>query len=87
MDILCIHCGEPWEVSMLHDTGYSSFNMARLAFFKLGCGAMMEGDTEDHEACSHVPCRDDLDTIRTLTELSGHDIDGLAADFADFGLT
>jgi hypothetical protein len=83
MDIPCPRCGEPWEIDSLHDAAedldYDYAEAAR-AFARRGCAVML--GRHAGTACD----RDDLaDTRYDLADLAGDDLDGWAADIADFG--
>ena len=79
MDVVCINCGEPWDVyHVLHEEPEN--------FVRTG-GVI--------QACPHCkgekqklsePQRTRLDEIAALAELLGDDIDGFAATLEDFGL-
>lgn len=77
MDVRCSKCGEPWDIDTFHDvaeeTG-STFDAVRQAFYADGCAAVgsRHGDAVAHPA------------LAVLQELSGDDVDGLAADLEDF---
>jgi len=47
MDMLCRHCGEPWDHDELHN-GYGPYKVMGERFRKLGCNAF---DTDNNEPC------------------------------------
>lgn len=89
MDILCKHCGEPWDVSELHDMladdrdSVRPFQEARELFYAHGCGAFQSQPAED---CDNPPIVEAgaLEAIDVLQDSLGDDVDGLASALSDF---
>lgn len=75
-DIMCIKCGEPWELDVLHGLD-GTFDEAWRRFRVDGCEAL----GTSHNRGQAPP------EVALLAELSGDDVDGFAADLEDFGLT
>jgi hypothetical protein len=81
MDIRCTTCGEPWDMSELHDVPGMAYDAARDAFYA-GKGCSVFGVT-----CS--PAEDDRHAMLAaasdaLRDALGDDIDGIASELADF---
>ncbi len=87
MDVRCPRCGEPWDMDCLHDAAAAtgtSFDTQRKRFYKIGCAALeagMEGETATDPTCARTGR---TEALTALSELSGDDIDGYAADVEDF---
>lgn len=79
MDLVCIRCGEPWDVDhVLHDDPNG--------FQRCG-GLITRCPTCPIVAPRHAPQeRLRLASIVAVAESLGNDIDGLAAALEDFGL-
>ena len=89
MDVKCVHCGEPWDISELHEVAIDgdyehlySFEDAKNLFYKHGCGIWQRDPIEN---CDNDPVvgETELQAIGMLTEIFGHDIDGLCCDLED----
>ena len=82
MDIICRHCGEPWDNDELH-VDHISYKEAFKLFRTYGCGAMDAimgyDDPRDVHTCGNAPIRD----MSELGELLG-DCD-FAEDMASLG--
>jgi len=80
MDLVCVNCGEPWDVDhVLHD--------APQEFIRKGgvikkCPACPKEGQPNLDEKTRVK----LDAVEELGEILGDDIDGLAASLEDFGL-
>ncbi len=84
-DVFCRRCGEPWDldsiherVSELHENGdepSATFDSVYAAFRRIGC-----------EALEGYPCqkREVDPIIGVITDALGDDVDGAAAEYADF---
>ena len=85
MDLLCRHCGEPFDVDEFHNQETGTWKEWVTAFRKNGCGAVescFDGLTpKDSEPCVESPTVDDetLDGIGILDAMLGDDVDGLSA--------
>lgn len=79
MDLYCPVCGEPWDVDELHDVEGKTFAQARRDFQKKGCAVFGNAHNQypDTKASSFA---------RTMNEVLGDDIDGIAAmaDMLDY---
>jgi hypothetical protein len=80
MDVLCRHCGEPWELDFIHDTSEVSHEDRKRFYAGKGCPSCngdpsMKVDTEGTAA------------MAALVDVLGDDVDGIAASLEDFGLT
>lgn len=81
MDIRCTICGEPWDVDELHDVPGRTYKQAVSAFRSTGCAVFgsthgMVGDDTADEAAG---------ISAALFDILGDDVDGIAAELADFG--
>lgn len=89
MDLLCRHCGEPFDVDEFHNQESGSWQEWVVAFRKNGCGAVdacFDGLTPgESEPCLESPTVDDvaLDRIGILDALLGDDVDGLSSMMQD----
>jgi len=83
MDIICISCGEPWAIDyVLHDDPE--------AFRRKGGKIMHCPCCEENKKLNGPPNpiqRAKLDLAAEMADLLGDDIDGLACELEDFGLT
>lgn len=79
MDLVCIRCGEPWDVDhVLHDDPKG---------FRRRGGLISRCPTCPVAEPQHTPKeRVRLSNIAIVAETLGDDIDGLAAALEDFGL-
>ena len=79
MDLVCIRCGEPWDIDhVLHDEP-EAFERQNGVIRR--CPACPK-----HEPHLWPEERARLETIRALGEVLGDDIDALAATLEDFDL-
>ena len=91
MDLLCRHCGEPFDVDEFHNQEIGSWKDWVAAFRRYGCGAVnacFDGLTPgESEPCLKSPIVDDesLDRIGILNALLGDDVDGLSSMMDDLG--
>ena len=89
MDLICRHCGEPFDVDEFHDQETGSWRAWVAAFRQNGCGAVdacFDGlKPKDSEPCLESPIVDDetLHRIGILDALLGDDVDGLSAMTGD----
>ncbi len=88
MDILCKHCGEPWDMAELHDIPVNegtdqclTFDDARELFYRYGCGVW--NYSTPRSKCTHDPITtpERLEGIAELQAMMGDDIDGLASSY------
>ena len=85
MDILCSHCGEPWNIAELQDMPdlnweQRSFRQASRRFVVLGCTAW---DLDDDPApCAREPLYSpaQLEGLVLVLEQAGDDLEAYAAD-------
>lgn len=79
MDLVCTRCGEPWDMHhVLHDEPED---------FERHGGVILQCPSCPKEAPKlSDEERKRLETIRTLGELLGDDIDAFAAELEDFDL-
>lgn len=88
MDLICPRCAEPWELDSLHDAEDPEqegqllpFQEAWKIFSTKGCGVLFNG-----RQCTQV--RDDRTAAaNALIDLLGDDVDGIACELEDLGLT
>lgn len=80
MDLICTRCGEPWEMDyVLHDDPGSFKRKGGVIFHCPACPkAVPKLDKETEYK---------LEVARALGDVLGDDIDGLAAELEDLGLT
>ncbi len=91
MDIHCKHCGEPWDISELHEMADATgdyenlltFDNARALFYTHGCGAFQNHPPSNCSATSIVSL-ETLAGIDALQDMLGDDVDGLASTLEDF---
>lgn len=81
MDIKCVKCGEPWDMSELHEMGdwvgeELSYSDARERFYATGCEAF---------GSKHGDGKADAG-IGVLYDLLGDDVDGAASLMEDLGI-
>lgn len=92
MDIICPVCCEPWELDTLHEyvsefgemfpahADRVTFDTVWKAFRSKGCGVAFDA--------WKVSCEPDTsgrgDLVRALGDVLGDDVDGFAAELADF---
>jgi len=79
MDLVCIRCGEPWDMDYVRHEEPEAFKRS--------------GGRIDHCPCCpeekpkhSAKQQERLDAIAALADLLGDDIDGLAGTLDDFGL-
>ncbi|MFH1416757.1 MAG: hypothetical protein ABII12_00505 [Planctomycetota bacterium] len=79
MDLVCIRCGEPWDMDYVRHEEPEAFKR--------------RGGRIDHCPCCpekkpkhSAKEQERLDAIAALADLLGDDIDGLAGTLDDFGL-
>ena len=85
MDILCIRCGEPWDVLGISD----EFTLTQKRHFYEGkgcpsCGTTSQGALEESEMYRSTTFAREVQIA--FKEVLGDDVDGLAAMMEDFGL-
>tara|TARA_R100000329_G_scaffold7340_2_gene8884 strand:- start:728 stop:1003 length:276 start_codon:yes stop_codon:yes gene_type:complete len=91
MDLLCRHCGEPFDVDEFHNQEIGTWKEWVFAFRRNGCGAVnacFDGLTPgESQPCLESPIVDDeaLDRIGILNALLGDDVDGLSSMMDDLG--
>lgn len=81
MDVYCPRCGEPFDIEEFHDVAAyeeTSFDAVRKQFRAEGCCVF-----------GGAPCEVQPNSVRAmasalLMDVSGDDIDGVAADLEDF---
>ncbi len=79
MDLICTHCGEPWDVdAVLHEM---RDEFERKGALITRCPSCPPGK---FRPCEKTAAR--LATIKALAEMLGDDVDGFAATLEDFGL-
>lgn len=79
MDVVCINCGEPWDVyHVLHEEP-EGFERKGAAITSCPC---CKGNRPKLSAAR----REQLEAIGAVAELLGDDLDGFAATLEDFGL-
>jgi hypothetical protein len=79
MDLICTHCGEPWDMdAVLHDEPQ---NFKRSGAAIVACPACKENGP------APTDLREKLVAAREVGELLGDDVDGYAAELEDLGLT
>ena len=80
MDLLCINCGEPWDMDyVLHEAPHEFTRHHSRIDRCLACPATGRPDLPPTE-------RERVDIAAALADLSGDDIDGFAAELEDLGL-
>lgn len=85
MDIRCKFCREPWDTDCVHDIADEAsltYDEAKAAFFKFGCGAFDCLTVEEMRPCRYGVGRPDP-IIGMMQEVFGHDLDGMASDLED----
>lgn len=85
MDIYCTRCGEPWEVDAFHDVADErgvSFGVAVEDFRRDGCVATGWVSRCDRATGGAAAAR--AGAMSVLGELLGDDVDGIAAEMADY---
>ena len=87
MDIYCLRCGEPWELSHVAE---EMNNIRRDKGWNWGLDhrKYLELTNIKHcPTCGDKPATGEhIEAIRMLQEVEGHDADGYAAALEDFGL-
>jgi hypothetical protein len=86
MDIPCPRCGELWHADVLHeimdeaawDGKHLTYSQARKLFQKNGCGAV------PGEKLCKTADNEKAELARMMFEVLGDDVDGIAAELADF---
>lgn len=77
MDISCPVCGEPWDMDTLHDVPGVSYETARVRFRSEGCSLFETAHNDPPNAAAAA-------RSRVLHDLLGDDLDGIAAEMADW---
>jgi hypothetical protein len=81
MDLICVYCGEPWDMDyVLHE---SPKDFTRIGGVIKHCPSCPKDGTKpnlDNETKAR------LEIVESLGDVLGDDIDGLAAELEDFGL-
>jgi len=82
MDIICVNCGEPWDTDYVLHEATNDFERKGGVIKK--CPACPK-DGSQPKLSDESKAR--LEIIESLGEVLGDDIDGLAAELEDLGLT
>jgi hypothetical protein len=81
MDIICTHCGEPWEMDyVLHDAPEEFKRKGGVITHCPSCPK--DGSKPKLDEKTEIK----LEAAKEIGELLGDDIDGVAAMLEDFGL-
>lgn len=81
MDILCVNCGEPWEMDYVLHESPKDFERVGGVIKKCPC-CPKDGIAPNLDNQTKAK----LEIVESLGEVLGDDIDGLAAELEDFGL-
>ena len=80
MDLLCIRCGEPWDIDhVLHE---EPDGFKRKGGVIRQCPCCKGKEVEPNEKL-----RERAQIVQALGDVLGDDIDGMAAELEDLGLT
>jgi hypothetical protein len=85
MDIICKHCGEPWDADELH-VDHIPHTSALLLFKRLGCGAfdaiMGTKPRDECTECSTAPIYppEHIELLKVASDMSVDDVESLAGD-------
>lgn len=81
MDLICVNCGEPWDMDHVLHEEPESFERKGGVIKHCPCcpndGSAPELDTDKQAK---------LEIIETLGEIMGDDVDGFASELEDYGL-
>lgn len=79
MDLVCINCGEPWDMDYVLHEATSAFTRTHGRIDRCPvCPATGRPQLSPAKQAQ-------LDAIAALADMLGNDIDGLAAELEDFG--
>ena len=80
MDIVCVNCGEPWDVDYVLHEAPREFTRTHSRIDRCpACPAMGRPVLSQEE-------RERLDSIAEIADMCGDDIDSFAAELEDLGL-
>lgn len=80
MDVYCTRCGEPWDIDYVRHEEPEGFARCKGVITSCPCcqGKLVQLSPQDKEQ---------LAIIREVSRMFGDDLDGLAAELQDFGLS
>ena len=79
MDLVCIRCGEPWDMDYVLHEDPGEFKRRGGRIDRCPCCPKQKPKHSPREQAR-------LDAVAGLADLLGDDVDGLAAELADLGL-
>lgn len=93
MDLRCPICGEPWDLDSFHEVAAEqeiTFKQAVDRFYEIGCSAIGWADPCQPESAEVLAEAGEspfglspAEASRTLRDLLGDDVDGIASELED----